>query len=83
MLKKITYSFERYELYKNYNIKTDIFKNYDNIEFNIKFNMTRFSRCPVCIDNNYDKIELFTLKCNHSFCCNCIKTYCKNKCCLC
>jgi len=83
MLKKITNNFERYELYKNYNIKTDSFQNYDNFEFNIKFNMSRFSRCPICIKTNSDKIELFTLKCDHSFCGNCIKKYCKNNCYLC
>ena len=83
MLKKITCSFERYELYKNYNIKIDIFKNYDNFEFNIKFNMTRYNRCPACIDDKYDKIELFTLNCDHSFCSNCIKKYCNKKCVLC
>ncbi len=81
MLKKITNDFERYELYKNYNIKTQIFKNYDNIEFNIKFNISKFSRCPCCIKS--EKVELLTLKCNHSFCINCIKKYCNNKCCLC
>ncbi len=85
MLKKITNNFERYELYKNYNIKTESFQNYDNFEFNIKFNISRFSRCPICINykTTSNKIELFTLKCNHSFCENCIKKYCKKNCCLC
>ena len=83
MLKNIKCNFERYELYNNYNIKIDTFKNYDNFEFNIKFNMTRYNRCPACIDDKYDKIELFTLNCNHSFCSNCIKKYCNKKCALC
>ncbi len=85
MLKKLTNDFERYELYKNNDIKTDIFKNYDNFEFNIKFNICKFSRCPSCYKDAQKsyKVELYTLKCNHSFCGNCIKKYCKNKCCLC
>jgi tetratricopeptide (TPR) repeat protein len=85
MLKKITNDFERYELYKKHDIKTHTFKNYDNFEFNIKFNISNFSRCPACIKYkpNSDKIELFTLKCNHSFCSNCIKKYCQKNCCLC
>jgi tetratricopeptide (TPR) repeat protein len=86
MLKKITNNFERYELYKKYNIKTESFQNYDNFEFNIKFNISRFSRCPICINykqTSSNKIELFTLNCDHSFCGNCIKKYCKNNCFLC
>ncbi len=85
MLKKFTNEFERYELYKRHDIKTDIFKNYDNFEFNIKFNISKFSRCPSCYKDaqKSHKVELYTLKCNHSFCSNCIKKYCKNKCCLC
>ena len=81
MLKKLTCDFERYELYKNYNIKQDTIKNYDNFEFNIKFNITRYSRCPICINN--EKVELFTLKCDHSFCSSCIKKYCNKKCAVC
>ena len=81
MLKRLTCDFERYELYKNYNIKQDTLKNYDNFEFNIKFNITRYSRCPICINN--EKVELFTLKCDHSFCSSCIKKYCNKKCALC
>lgn len=83
MLKRLTCDFERYELYKNYNIKQEIIKIYDNFEFNIKFNITRYSRCPICMSNNNEKVELFTLKCNHSFCSNCIKKYCNKKCILC
>jgi tetratricopeptide (TPR) repeat protein len=81
MLKKITNNFERYELYKNYNIKTETFQNYDNI--NQKYHMSRYSQCPICIKTNSNKIELFTLKCDHSFCRNCIKKYCKKNCYLC
>ena len=86
MLKKITSDFERYELYKKNNIKTESFLNYDNFEFNIKFNISRFSRCPICINyklTSSNKIELFTLNCNHSFCGNCIKKYCQKNCFLC
>ena len=83
MLKKITTNFERYEFYKKYNIKNETFKNYDNVEFNCKFNLSRFSKCPACLTNKSHKIELFTLNCNHSFCSNCIKKYCNKKCCLC
>ena len=83
MLKKITSDFDRYELYEKHNIKTQTFKNYDKFEFNIKFNISRFSRCPICIKKNTHKIELFTLKCNHSFCSNCIKKHCSKTCSLC
>ncbi len=83
MLKKITNDFERYELYKKHDINTHTFKNYDNFEFNIKFNISNFSRCPVCYNKKSDKVELFTLKCNHSFCSNCIKKYSQKNCCLC
>jgi hypothetical protein len=83
MLKKITDDFERNELYKKNNINTNIFKNYDNNQFNITNNLNRFNRCPICINNNNYKIELITLKCNHSFCNDCIKKYCKKKCCIC
>lgn len=80
MLKNITTNFERYEFYKKYNIKNDIFKNYDNVEFNCKFNLSKFSRCPACFNSIK---QLFTLQCNHSFCSNCIKKYCNKKCCVC
>ncbi len=83
MLKKITNNFERYELYKKHDIKTHTFQNYDNFEFNIKFNISNFSRCPACFKLGSEKIELFTLKCKHSFCSNCIKKYCTKYCCIC
>jgi hypothetical protein len=81
MLKKYTNNFERYELYKTYDINTNVFKNYDSLQFNIINNLSRYTICPCCI-NNY-KIELITLKCNHSFCNDCIKKYCNKKCCIC
>lgn len=82
-LKKYTDKFERNSIYLKYNIKTQQLKNYDNIEFNIKYNISKFSRCPICFNNGPEKIELLTLQCNHSFCINCLKKYCNNKCCLC
>lgn len=83
MLKKITDDFERFELYKNYNINSKSVYNYDKLQFNIINNLSRYSRCPCCINNNNYKMELIVLKCNHSFCINCIKKYCKKKCCIC
>jgi hypothetical protein len=75
-LKKLTNSFERYELYKKYNINTDIFINYDSDIINIK---NKYNKCPLCIN----KKDLFVLKCNHSFCNDCIKKYNNDKCCIC
>jgi hypothetical protein len=83
MLKKITNDFERFELYKNYDINSKSVYNYDKFQFNIINNLSRYSRCPCCININDYKIELITLKCNHSFCINCIKKYCKKECCIC
>ncbi len=83
MLKKITDDFERYELYKKNDINSKFIYNYDRFQFNIINNLSRFSRCPCCININDYKMELTTLKCNHSFCNDCIKKYCKKKCCIC
>jgi hypothetical protein len=77
MLIKITGDNERYILYKNNNININKINKIDtNNNYNIIYN-----KCPICIVN--EKKELFKLKCNHSFCNNCIIKYCKNKCCLC
>jgi hypothetical protein len=84
MLKKITNDFERLELYKNNDVNSKSVYKYEKFQFNIINNISRYSRCPCCINNiNNYKIELITLKCNHSFCSNCIKKYCKKKCCIC
>lgn len=77
MLKKITNDFERYELYKKNNINMELLKDYDKFEFNTYI----INKCPICY--KLEKMELFTLKCNHSLCIECLKKYCKNKCYLC
>jgi len=59
--------------------------NYTRINY-LENNLSRFSRCPICLlnDNKLNhKKELLFLKCNHSFCIDCIKTRCKNKCPIC
>jgi hypothetical protein len=78
MLIKLTGDNERYILYKKYNININKIK---KIDVNIKNEHIIYNRCPICIVT--EKKELFRLKCNHSFCNNCIIKYCKNKCCLC
>ncbi len=85
MLKNITGDYERNLLYKNYNININKLINIDN-SITIRYlenDISRYSRCPICINNNNNKTELFKLKCNHSFCYNCIINYCQNKCCIC
>jgi len=90
MLVLITGDYERCLLYKNNNININKFIKIDNAA-TIKYlenDISRYSRCPACYINNItsnynEKVELFKLKCNHSFCNNCIIKYCKNKCYLC
>ncbi len=89
MLVLITGDYERCLLYKNNNININKFIKIDNAA-TIKYlenDISRYSRCPACyITSNITsnkKVELFKLKCNHSFCNDCIIKYCKNKCCLC
>ncbi len=85
MLKNITGDYERNLLYKNYNININKLINIDN-SITIRYlenDISRYSRCPICININYEKTELFKLKCNHSFCYNCIINYCQNKCSIC
>jgi hypothetical protein len=84
MLKKITGEYERIILFKKYNINN--FNNildYSNAFKYLENDLSRFTRCPICITINNEKKELFKLKCNHSFCNNCIIKYCQNKCCIC
>lgn len=88
MLILLTGDYERYMLYKKYNIDINKIINIDlfitNLHLNSFYefqNISKYSRCPACIID--EKKELFKLKCNHSFCNNCIIKYCKNKCCIC
>jgi hypothetical protein len=78
MFKKITGDYETNILFKKINIV-----DYSNTFKYLEYNLSRFTRCPICITINNEKKELFKLKCNHSFCNNCIIKHCKNKCCIC
>jgi hypothetical protein len=85
LLIKMTGDYERYILYKNNNINITKFINIDNA-ITIKYlenDMSKYSRCPICINFSNQKKELFTLKCNHSICNICIMKYCQKKCCIC
>ena len=77
MLTKITGNYERYILY----IKNNIY-NSTTIKY-LENNISKYSRCPTCFHKCNMKKELFTLKCNHSFCNNCIMKHCNIKCCIC
>ena len=85
MLIKHTGDYERYLLYKKNNININQLINIDNA-LTIKYlenDITKFSKCPICINNSSEKKELFKLKCNHSFCNNCIIKYSQKSCCIC
>ncbi len=80
MLIKITGDYERGLLYKQNNININKIMKIDYM-IKLENDNTRYNICPTCIVN--EKKELFILKCNHSFCNNCIIKYCKNKCSVC
>ncbi len=79
LIKNTTIS-ERYILCKDYYINTTNYAKYDpSINIYI-FNQRLFNYCPLHID---EKIELLQLKCEHSFCIECINKICKKKCPIC
>jgi len=88
MLIKLTGDYERYMFYIKNNIDINKIINIDILISNVHLNsfyelhnISKYNRCPSCIID--EKKELFKLKCNHSFCNNCIIKYCKNKCSIC
>jgi hypothetical protein len=77
---KYTTISERYILCKDYYINTTKFAKYDTSINIYLYNQKLYNYCPIHID---EKVELLQLKCEHSFCINCINKFCKKKCPIC